>query len=249
MAHRDLDALIREARLGEAPTEHVQQRLREALDRRIASGDAGPEIDPLLPDRAARLGVGSAGMTLIAGSLVLGALTLYALAGRGPDDPRPELPSAVETSAVESSAVESSAGPRAAAEGLAKVPPTSAVPVRSASEEPVRDVAVEAPQPPRSRPRSIRPGAERRALAQIEHALREGRFVQALRLTDEQDRAFPRGALGEERAAARVLALCGAGKSAEARQLAADFVAQHPRSPLRARVLESCKSTEKNGAP
>jgi hypothetical protein len=51
---------------------------------------------------------------------------------------------------------------------------------------------------------------------------------------------FPSGALAEERDASRVLALCAAGRAAEARVIATDFLAKHPRSPAASRVRASC---------
>jgi hypothetical protein len=74
----------------------------------------------------------------------------------------------------------------------------------------------------------------------VQHALRDGRFAEAIAGLDRDDRAFAGGALVEERAAARVLASCGSGDAVEARRLATAFVARHPGSPLRARVLASC---------
>jgi hypothetical protein len=64
--------------------------------------------------------------------------------------------------------------------------------------------------------------------------------TRALALLDEQDRTFVRGVLREERAAARVLALCAAQRTGEARQSAESFVRRYPASPLRARVLAAC---------
>jgi hypothetical protein len=91
--------------------------------------------------------------------------------------------------------------------------------------------------------------AERRALARVQHALRDGRFVEAVAGLDRDDRAFASGALVEERAAARVLARCGSGDAAEAQRLATAFVARYPGSPLRSRVLASCPAPGKRRSP
>jgi hypothetical protein len=82
--------------------------------------------------------------------------------------------------------------------------------------------------------------AEARKLAEVQRALRDRRPHEALRLLNEQDRAFPSGALGEERAAARVFALCEAGEDAQARALAAQFLLAHPSSPFAERVQATC---------
>jgi hypothetical protein len=91
--------------------------------------------------------------------------------------------------------------------------------------------------------------AERRALARVQHALRDGRFVEAVAGLDRDDRAFASGALVEERAAARVLARCGSGDAAEAQRLATAFVARYPGSPLRSRVLASCPAPAGRRSP
>jgi hypothetical protein len=63
---------------------------------------------------------------------------------------------------------------------------------------------------------------------------------------DEHARRFPRGALSEERDAARVLALCAQGRAPDARASASAFVAANPRSPFAAQVRRACaaKSAE-----
>jgi hypothetical protein len=88
--------------------------------------------------------------------------------------------------------------------------------------------------------------AESRALAAVQRALRDGEHAAALRLLDEQDRIFARGLLGEERAAARVIARCGAGRTLEAERARAAFEARYPRSPLLTRLESACLPS---GAP
>jgi hypothetical protein len=83
--------------------------------------------------------------------------------------------------------------------------------------------------------------AESRALAEAQRALRDGDAERALRLLGEQDKAFAGGVLAEERAAARVLAMCAAGRYDEGRRAAERFQTQHPRSLLNERVREACK--------
>ncbi len=71
-------------------------------------------------------------------------------------------------------------------------------------------------------------------------ALREGRPDDALGLLDEGGVAAPGRALTEERAAARAIALCDLGRSAEGRAAAESFAARFPRSPLAPRVRGAC---------
>lgn len=75
------------------------------------------------------------------------------------------------------------------------------------------------------------------ALLQDAHgALQMNDGARALRLLDEHARRFPDGALAEESEAARVFALRQVGRTDEARDVAARFLREHPRSPLAPRV-------------
>jgi len=78
------------------------------------------------------------------------------------------------------------------------------------------------------------------ALVRAAHdALREGRPAVALERMDEHRRAYPDGALGEERDALRVSALCALGRP-EAPAEARAFLEGHPTSPFLARVRDAC---------
>jgi hypothetical protein len=71
-------------------------------------------------------------------------------------------------------------------------------------------------------------------------ALHGGDVARALALFEEHARAFPNGALSEERAAERVVALGELHRCDRARVAAAAFLRDYPRSPLVARVRTSC---------
>ncbi|HEY3497689.1 MAG TPA: hypothetical protein VGK73_23485 [Polyangiaceae bacterium] len=62
----------------------------------------------------------------------------------------------------------------------------------------------------------------------------------ALALLAEHRKRFPQSELRLEREALRVLALCAAGRTAEAKEVAGRAFKNAPRSPLRASVEESC---------
>lgn len=81
---------------------------------------------------------------------------------------------------------------------------------------------------------------ETRLLREANAATRAGDPVRALTLLEEHARRFPRGVLGEERDAERVLALCAAGRTAEARGAAQRFLGARPGSALAGRVRSSC---------
>jgi outer membrane protein assembly factor BamD (BamD/ComL family) len=81
---------------------------------------------------------------------------------------------------------------------------------------------------------------ELRLLAEARKAMRDGDTERAMKLLEKHQKKHPGGALAEERAAARVLALCQSGKREEARSEAASFLARYPSSPLAARVRGGC---------
>ena len=89
-------------------------------------------------------------------------------------------------------------------------------------------------------PRQDRLLEETQALAEIQDALSRKDPNLAWSLLQEQERRFPSGQLGEERAAAKVMALCAAGRYIEAEQVRASFVASYPNSPLTKRVNRGC---------
>jgi hypothetical protein len=88
--------------------------------------------------------------------------------------------------------------------------------------------------------------AEVQLLHDVEAALQAGQPARALQLLDAQRGGRYAGAMGEERAAARVVTLCKLGRVEEARAEAARFVRERPRSPLVERVRSTCA---KGGEP
>jgi hypothetical protein len=82
--------------------------------------------------------------------------------------------------------------------------------------------------------------AEARALGEAQRALDQRQPALALRLIEAQRHTFAGGALGEERNAVRVLALCALGRTEEATVEAARFLAAAPRSLLAPRVRAAC---------
>ena len=74
----------------------------------------------------------------------------------------------------------------------------------------------------------------------MERALRGGDARRAAALASEHEQKFPRGTLSEEREGGRVLARCLIG--ARSKDAADAFLAAHPRSPMRGRILAACAS-------
>jgi len=168
------------------------------------------------------------GLTL----LLAGAVGSYAVLHRTPADHAATTASAVVPPPVVASEAPQIAEPPPPDDSTGSVAP---VPADSAS------VGV-APPPAPVHP--AKPAtdldAEMALLASAQAAIQRGDYATALARLDDHQRAFPGGVLSEERTAARVVALCGAGRQAEARSLASAFLARHPTSPLAPRVRASC---------
>jgi hypothetical protein len=77
-------------------------------------------------------------------------------------------------------------------------------------------------------------------LGKAQQALSSGQYARAIQLLGEHARRYPRGALAEERYAARVIALCKLGQVTQARREAEQFFRRSPDSPLRGRVHAAC---------
>ena len=67
-----------------------------------------------------------------------------------------------------------------------------------------------------------------------------GDAAQGLALLDEHAQTFPKGFLAGDRAAERIVVLCGLGRRDEAVREAKVFLAGRPEGPLTRRVTMSC---------
>jgi len=133
-------------------------------------------------------------------------------------------------------------------------PPLAAAPADAAPEETKREEPKAEPQAKRIAGNTA-PSAktkeedadtlleETRQLREARRALKDGDADRALALLDDKTAANQGEKLGEERAAARVLALCKLGRVEEANAEAAKFLEKNPRSPLAARVRKACPTT------
>jgi hypothetical protein len=120
-------------------------------------------------------------------------------------------------------------------------PPSTSAPVAAmttASTAP--SVAPVAASPPSIQSGPATVAQEARLLGEADAALRAGDAARSLSLLDEHAATFPQGVLVEEAKAERVVVLCALGRQPEARQAAAVFLRDHGRSPLVARVRDSC---------
>ncbi len=82
--------------------------------------------------------------------------------------------------------------------------------------------------------------AEASRLARAQAEIRAGHPAGALEALDEHGAGANDGVLGQERVAARILALCALGRKDEARAEAQRFLSAFPRSPVAERVRTSC---------
>jgi hypothetical protein len=161
------------------------------------------------------------------------------------ESPRPDVTPTAPKAAARKPAPRP-ASPTAAAHGIDESAPSTPQAARAREATPTPLVTADPVDTPPPAPisKSTRDPllAETEALKDAQRALRSGDTDQALELLSGQDQTFAAGSLQQERAAARILALCQAGRVEQARTLAARFVERWPRSALRARVTSACRA-------
>lgn len=101
---------------------------------------------------------------------------------------------------------------------------------------------------PAAPPASASLAVEVKLMHDVDAALKSGHPERALALLDEH-REGDGGYMQEERAAARVFAVCQMGRIDSARAAASRFLRERPHSPLAARVRASCAAAEESSAP
>ena len=152
---------------------------------------------------------------------------------------------AIATGAASFFALQSSEPARTPAAAPAPAPhPAASSRAVPAPEAAALAPAVEAPAPPARQlkpPSGLRLEEEAALLAEVQGALRSGQANAALAKLEGYDRRFPTGMLRAEADAARVFALCSAGRVEKARASATRFVQRYPSSPAAARVQAACK--------
>jgi len=224
--------LLDRSRHAHEPTEEDRVRVRAKLAARIGAGVlvAGGTAKTLGSGWWSWFVKASLPFVLVVGVAAYMLLRSHA-GGSGPKVVSTEVPAADSVATPAETVAET---PAPSASEPASTPQDSAPPV--AAPPPVASS-----HSPRARP-SASPDleAEVALLASAQSAIQRGDYATALGRLDEHQRTYPAGVLGEERTAARVMALCGAGRRAEARTLATAFLARHPSSPLAPRVKSSC---------
>jgi hypothetical protein len=218
----DAAALLRAGRAAFRPDASDRERVLHSLGGALGEGAL---LDPPHP-----AGVTSAGPALARfswgwGKLLLGGGSLLA-AGAGV--------------VVAAHLWNRTPAPVTAAPAIASIVPAVAPPPAAASPvetEGSLDVVRDDHPAARSRARSVaRPTAdslreEVRLLSRAEQQLNDGAGADALETLGEHERRFPRGALTEQRMAARVEALCALGRFGDARADLSRLARAYPRSP------------------
>jgi len=227
--------IVDEARAAYGPSDEDRARVGASLSLRLTAAVGAA---------SAATGASSAAATpagLLAGKgAVLGLAALVVIGGASAgywwsrSEARPRAPAAARAGSA----------PVAAPDQLGQ--PTAALPAAEPEAEPPRRAS-------HSRPAARVPGAkaapseagpdvagEIALLGEAQRALASGQPEKALVLLDRHAREFPHGSLGQERAAARIIALCALGRVTTARAEAAAFLARSPGSPLAERVRAAC---------
>jgi len=255
----DLERLCKSARRGEDPNDEdlgaVQRGLAKQLGLAaalgtIATSKVGSALTGTTSTAAVQLGatasvVGKASLASVVvawlvGGAAIGGLTSWAVTSELSPQPAASVrPKPIAIPAVKPPS--------------ARLPP-SAVYRDDPSESPAehhpaaptpRARAVAQPPIPTSSGRQEPPNSpsivdEARGLAEVQRALRDGHADRALALLAQMDTQFGAGALGAERLAAQVLALCAAGSLEQGRALSDRFSALYPASPLMQRIRAAC---------
>ena len=223
----DTRALLDAARDAHDPSLDDRSRIRGKIATRIGAAafatTAALTASSSTARAAAKLGIGV---------VVGGALLIVGAWWRSGHEPSPPPP--VQTHAI--------AAPAPSPPPVVDLDPAP-VPVESLASIPqptTEKRALPAPSPVTTEKAQSTLDAELTLLRDAKKALNDGDSSRALSILDEHQRKFPDGILAEERASTRVLALCAAGKTSDARAAAQDFLAKYPRSPSAPRIRASC---------
>ncbi len=238
-------ALLDQARSHHDPAPGAEQRVRAALASALQGGALPATIEP--GDAASSVvhtaAAGGVAAKLVAGGLIVGAAGFGAGYVTGKAEAPPPATSAIPAAP---SALQAPA-PVAPSADLAE----PAVLPAEKSEEPVKAPAhASAPSPAYStdtHPNRSRLDEEVLLLRRAQRSLRDGYPDESLEILNRMDTELTGGVLQEERAVARVLALCESGEIRQAKQAAERFLAAYPSSVHGARIRTSCAFASSDG--
>jgi hypothetical protein len=244
----ELGALYRAARAQEAPSRADRDAVRRALTSALVVTATAASAHAAASSAAAThavqaLTVGKVATFLCIGAALGGVTSSAAWVLTASPEPTRSVVSVSTSAAARVAPRRSDPNPSA---------PRSVTQPAVLEEEPARELqapistssaatrgrALSAEPAPAPAPSSL--AAESEGLLAVQRALAQGDAPRALQLLGQQDAQFQGGALSEERAVARVLAWCAAGRPEQARVARARFFSTYPRSPHAQRVQNSC---------
>jgi hypothetical protein len=247
-------ALLDAARGGDEPTHADRERVRAALATRLTvAAGAGAGIGVATAAKssaAASIPSGLATKALVVAALLGVMGTIGAIGANrmraGARTPAPQAP--IATVPATPAPIDL---PAPAMDLLHAATPLA--PAVTPSEERAGTAHPSAPSVPVAAPTPASPtsdvAAEVRLIGEAQKAIRSGDAERALILLDEHAHRFPKGALGEERDAARIAALCALGRALEAREATARFLRAAPLSPHAGPLRASCGGSSATPAP
>jgi hypothetical protein len=220
-----------------APSDATRDATWAAIERSLDAEAIAAE--PSRPAWTGRIAVVAVVAALAAG-IVLG----IGLAPRESDDAGANVPGSAAYSRVEPEAsdVLVAPAPRVSSEKREAIQTPAPEPA-AAETTAVPDAVDPTGQDVQRSPRATRPSALRQEMDLVRDArsaLTEGRPRRALSLVAAHLRKFPRGVLREEARALEVAALCEVGPRTRWRAALSRFDADHPGSPLRAKLRDAC---------
>ena len=233
-------SILDAARAGDEPNDDDRRRVRAKVMRRVGIGVAVATTTTAASTAAAGTSTVVAGAGLSAlGKLAFVAVGLVVVSGGAYAVHEARQRHAVQPPAIASTM---SVGSATIVAPPVVIAPTIA-PTMAPTMAPTASPSTESLAPKTTTP-SVKKvtstmDAEIDLLQQANAGLASGNYARALALYDEHAAKFPNGALSQERAGGRAIALCGLGR-ADARANAERFVEAHPDSPLVARVKPAC---------
>lgn len=231
--HESAD-LFRAGKTAMSPTASDRERVRARLAAKLGAAAVGAAITTTTAKAGAAKGGAVAMFAKIAAPIVIagGAATIAAphlMKTHAP--PPPVVVTATATAITTSAPAPVAATTTTTTVTVDDLPPATPAPARA------KKAAAPAPAAVDTSEAALE---EARLVARIDAALRDGDAARALGLAEEHVRKFPHGMLVEEREGGRAIARCMSGS----RSSADAFLAAHPRSPMRGRIVAACGTKE-----
>lgn len=223
----DTQSLLDAARDAHDPSVADRARIRAKVAARIGAGAFATTAAVTATSGTARAAMKAGIAALVGGAILVGGLWWKSAHEPTPAPPVEKAPAVALPAPVPTPVVDLDPTP-VPVESLPAPPPV------------IEKRVAPIPQPTATDKPQSTLEAELALLRDAKKSLDDGNSTRALAILDEHQRKFPDGILAEERASTRVFALCSAGRTAEAKTSAQDFLAKYPRSPSAPRVRSSC---------